>query len=187
MKRFKEKSVADEEALRRDILEEAVRSGIQLIQLPCPEFILYGSRRWGHTREQFDNIFYRQRCRELLRPVIDELKEYLSRPEEFQVLGILGIDGSPSCGVRYTCSGDWGGEFSGREIDGVLKTAHLADGKGVLMEVFAEMLRENEIALPMDGLFARERDRAFALLSGSSMLLAEPSAPRASFLHGWPS
>ena len=168
VKRFKEKAVADEEALRRDILEEVLQSGVQLIQLPCPEFILYGSRRWGHTREQFDNVFYRQKCRELLAPVILELKEYLSRPEEFEVLGILGIDGSPSCGVKYTCSGDWGGEFSGREVDGVLKTVHLADGQGVLMDVFANMLRENEIVLPMDGLFAGERERAFALLKGNA-------------------
>ena len=61
-------------------------------------------------------------------------------------------------------SGEWGGEFSGREIDGVLKTVHLAEGKGVLMEVLTEMLRENGLELPVDGLFARERERAFSLI-----------------------
>ena len=53
-------------------------------------------------------------------------------------------------------------------MDGVLKTVRLADGQGVLMEVFANMLRENEIVLPMDGLFAGERERAFALLKGNA-------------------
>ena len=164
VKRFKEESIRAEEALRQDILKEAIGSGIQILQLPCPEFTMYGPCRWGHTWEQFDNIFYRSKCRELLEPVILQLKEYASHPEEFQVIGVLGIDGSPSCGVKYTCRGEWGGEFSGREIDGVLKTVHLAEGKGVLMEVLTEMLRENGLELPIDGLFARERERAFSLI-----------------------
>ena len=79
VKRFKEESIRAEEALRQDILKEAIGSGIQILQLPCPEFIMYGPCRWGHTWEQFDNIFYRSRCRELLEPVILQLKEYVHR------------------------------------------------------------------------------------------------------------
>lgn len=78
MERFKEESVRSEEQLRREVLREAVDSGVQLLQLPCPEFVMYGSLRWGHTYEQFDNTFYRSRCRELLEPVVQQLKEYLS-------------------------------------------------------------------------------------------------------------
>lgn len=164
VKRFKETSIREEEALRREVLEEAVKSGIQILQLPCPEFVMYGPVRWGHTYEQFDHVFYREKCREILAPVISQLKEYMAHPEEFQVLGILGIDGSPSCGVKYTCRGDWGGEFSGREVDGVLKTVHLAEGKGVLMDVLTEMLEENQIDLPVEGMFAREKDRVLKLI-----------------------
>lgn len=166
VKRFKEQEAAEEEALRREFLAKAVESGVQLLQLPCPEFVMYGPVRWGHTCEQFDNVFYRERCRGLLAPVISQLKEYLAHPEEFQVLGILGIDGSPSCGVRYTCRGQWGGEFGGREIDNALKTVHLARAKGVFMDEFEAMLKENRLVLPMDGLFAKEKERAFRLLEG---------------------
>ena len=49
VKRFKEESIRAEEALRQDILKEAIGSGIQILQLPCPEFIMYGPCRWGHT------------------------------------------------------------------------------------------------------------------------------------------
>lgn len=164
VKRFKEQAVAEEEDLRRELLKLAADRGIQLIQLPCPEFVMYGPVRWGHTCEQFDNTFYRNRCRELLAPVMLEIKEYLSHPEEFRILGVLGIDGSPSCGVKYTCRGEWGGEFSGRDIAPVIRTVHLEEGRGVFMEVLDEMLRENGVELPVEGLFARERERAFRLL-----------------------
>ena len=77
---------------------------------------------------------------------------------------ILGIDGSPSCGVRYTCRGQWGGEFGGRDLEPVLKDVRLEKGQGVLMEVLGEMLSENGLELPMEGLFAREPQRALELL-----------------------
>lgn len=47
VERFKEESVRSEEQLRREVLREAVDSGVQLLQLPCPEFVMYGSLRWG--------------------------------------------------------------------------------------------------------------------------------------------
>lgn len=47
-----------EEKLRREFLHRVVDQGIQLIQLPCPEFTLYGASRWGHVKEQFDNPFF---------------------------------------------------------------------------------------------------------------------------------
>ena len=91
VERFKEESVRSEEQLRREVLREAVDSGVQLLQLPCPEFVMYGSLRWGHTYEQFDNTFYRSRCRELLEPVVQQLKEYMADKERFRILGILGM------------------------------------------------------------------------------------------------
>ena len=45
VERFKEESVRSEEQLRREVLREAVDSGVQLLQLPCPEFVMYGSLR----------------------------------------------------------------------------------------------------------------------------------------------
>ena len=55
-----------EEKLRREFLHWVVDQGIQLIQLPCPEFTLYGASRWGHVKEQFDNPFFRDHCRKIL-------------------------------------------------------------------------------------------------------------------------
>ena len=155
-----------EEALRRSLLKAAIDNGVQLLQLPCPELLQYGARRWGHTCDQFDNVFFRQRCREMLAPVVLQVQEYLANPQEYEILGILGIDGSPSCGVKYTCRGPWGGEFSGRDVSGVLKQCHLAEGRGVFMDTLLEMLGENGITLKSDGLFPPEPERALAMVEG---------------------
>lgn len=63
---YEKEDMAAEETLRRRFLSKAVNCGIQLVQLPCPEFTLYGACRWGHVSNQFDNPFFRNHCRELL-------------------------------------------------------------------------------------------------------------------------
>lgn len=164
VKSFKAKAIEAEEGLRRAVLTKAVQEGVQLIQLPCPELMLYGSARWGHTYEQFDNPFYRERCRDILQPVLQQIREYAANAEEVELLGVLGIDGSPSCGIRYTCRGPWGGELSGRDLQATVEDVKLSDGSGVFMEVLQQMLEEAGLALRMDGLFASQPERAFSLL-----------------------
>ena len=41
-----------------------------------------------------------------------QVKEYQNCAERVEVLGVVGINGSPSCGIEYTFSADWGGELS---------------------------------------------------------------------------
>jgi len=154
-----------EEELRVAVLKKALERGVQLIQLPCPEFTLYGARRWGHVYEQFDNTFFRTHSRTILAPIIQEMQEYLTHPERVEVLGVIGIDGSPSCGVSHTCRGCWGGELSRRDdLQEVIRTVHLVEQSGVFMEVLQELLREAEIDLPVVGLYAPERERVLSLL-----------------------
>ena len=66
-----------EEKSRQEFVMKAVEQGIQLVQLPCPEFTLYGPKRWVHTREQFDNPFFREHCRKILSPVLTQMKAYM--------------------------------------------------------------------------------------------------------------
>lgn len=126
---------------KRVFIKQALEAGIEFIQLPCPEFILYGSDRWGHAASQFDHPFFRQEVKRMLEPIVLQLKEYMAHPEKFEILGVLGIDGSPSCGVRYTYDGDWGGEFTGNvSLEQTLSTLHKADRPGIMMNVLGEML-----------------------------------------------
>ena len=63
-----------EEESRLEFVVKTVEQGIQLVQLPCPEFTLYGPGRWGHTKEQFDNPFFREHCRKILEPILTQMK-----------------------------------------------------------------------------------------------------------------
>lgn len=77
-------------------------------------------------------------------------KEYKTYPKRFEILGIVGIDGSPSCGVNYTYDGEWGGEFSGNpDIGGMLKTIKKEEKSGIMIQVLKEMMREEQIDIPL--------------------------------------
>ena len=65
-----------EENLRKKFMHKAIDQEVQIIQLPCPEFTLYGPKRWGHVSNQFDNTFFRDHCRKTaLRRTWSELDE----------------------------------------------------------------------------------------------------------------
>ena len=164
---YNREDIDAEENLRLRFMRKALDNGVQIIQLPCPEFTLYGAKRWGHVSDQFDNPFFRKHCRKILEPVIDQLKEYLNSEDRFEVLGIVGIDGSPSCGVDYTCFGKCLGAFDGRtDLEETLQSVHLDKGKGVFMDVFNEMLEENGLRdrVVMKSLFASEPDKCLDLI-----------------------
>ncbi|MEA4870394.1 hypothetical protein SDC9_68451 [bioreactor metagenome] len=162
---YNSEEMAAEEALRRRFLTCALEKGVQLVQLPCPEFLLYGSRRWGHVSDQFDTPYFRRECRTMLSDILLQLKEYRSNNERFEIIGIIGIDGSPSCGVDYSCVGNWGGNLSDRDdLAEVIASARLTKGSGIMMQELAAMLKEEGIHLPMTGLFAGEPEKVMSLL-----------------------
>lgn len=73
------------------------------------------------------------------------MKGYLQarEQEKFQVLGVVGINGSPSCGVKFTCSAPWGGEFSSHnDLPQLLRDVRCVPERGVLMEVLSQMMQE---------------------------------------------
>ena len=152
-------------------LHKALDAGVQLIQLPCPEFTIYGPDRWGHSRDQFDNSFFRAHCRQILAPFVQQMAAYLhpSQRDKFRVLGVVGIEGSPSCGVNYTCAGAWGGEFSGNEdLPATLASIHRVDGPGVMIEELVDMLKSSGMTLPMVAFNAQNMQPLYALLEANA-------------------
>lgn len=142
-----ESLLAEEYAQRNALMQAVADKGVQLIQLPCPEFILYGSRRWGHVKDQFDNPFFRAQSRAMLEPVMIQLEEYASDPGRFSLLGIVSVEGSPSCGHALTCRGDWGGELEADmfENGGPASSVNAVNEPGVFMEVLEKMLAERRL------------------------------------------
>ena len=113
VKSYNIEEINEENELRKELLKVVFEKDIELLQLPCPEFTMYGAKRWGHVKDQFDNPFFRNHCKNILNPVIDQLIEYYTNKEKFEIVGIVAIDGSPSCGYNFTCKGNYGGELGG--------------------------------------------------------------------------
>lgn len=166
---YNQEEIAAEEDLRRRLVRAALDAGVQMIQLPCPEFTLYGPRRWGHISNQFDNVFFRRHCRNILDQALNEAVAYLAEKERFEVLGFVGIDGSPSCGVDYTCIGPWGGNLSDRnDLDTILNSVQICRGRGVFFDELNKLLVERGIVLPCVGLYAPEPDKVMELIAGAT-------------------
>lgn len=127
-----------------DLITGLMKMGVGIVQLPCVEQDMCGIRRWGQVEEQLNHPNFRKRCHELLTPIINQIKDFLDNG--YKICGIIGIDGSPSCGVNITCSGDWYGEIG--EAYNVLekaKTVREKKSPGVMIQVLKEMLVEEKI------------------------------------------
>lgn len=136
-----EAELQEEYRLKKQLMQLVLEQDIQLVQLPCRNSF-YMVRRWGHVKDQFMHPHFRKECRKMLEPVLMQMDEYLNYPEEFQVLGIVSVEGSPSCGYHLTCRGRWGGEISDEEaVSEKRATLTMEHEPGVLMQ-----LLESELA-----------------------------------------
>lgn len=103
------------------------RHGYQLQQLPCPEMLYAGVGRWWASKEILDKASYREHCARLSAPVAAQIQEYYDRG--WSVV-LIGSDGSPSSGVRFTgTSPRWGGRPEGDPSE-----YRMQPGMGVWME-----------------------------------------------------
>ncbi|MEG0250980.1 MAG: hypothetical protein RR561_09025 [Peptostreptococcus sp.] len=146
---YGDKDNSKESINRKNFLKECLNKDIQLFQLPCPEFIMYGSKRWGHSREQFENTFFIDHSKNILKTVILQIKEYL-RDDQTEVLAVVGINGSPSCGVDFSFSANWKGELSSNpDLDSMLKNYSYKEENGVFIRALKELLESEKIDIPI--------------------------------------
>lgn len=134
---------------REQFMAFVIKHNIQLIQLPCPEFIMYGSKRWGHVKNQFEHPFFQKQCEIMLEPILLQLKEYATYPKEYYLTGIISIGGSPSCGYGLTCKANWGGELSQLQLDEKITSLRMEKDAGVFMEQLERMLKEEHLEIPI--------------------------------------
>jgi len=107
--------------------------GLQFIQLPCPEAVYIGLRRWWFVKEQYDNSLYKELCRNIALAVSKILSE-----KGVNKIKLIGLGISPSCGYREVQSDpSWGGRP--REVD---TSYNLKPGQGVLIENMENIFRK---------------------------------------------
>lgn len=128
-------------------IKKLFEENIGILQLPCPETEYYGLRRWGHVKEQFDNCGYRKYLEKIINSFVDIIKEYINNG--YEIVGIYGIAGSPSCGVNLTCSANWEGEISlYKDKEDIVSRVKMINESGIFMEIFKSVLDKNKINIP---------------------------------------
>jgi predicted secreted protein len=130
-----------------DVLRKPMEQGVGLFQLPCPKAGYLGMNRWGMTREQYDHANFRVHCRTILLPALDQIQAFHSAG--YEIVGVIGMDGSPNCGVDLTCEGYRGGEIcSPAEVAEQANSLRFVRGRGIFVEVFAGLLDDRRIVAP---------------------------------------
>lgn len=133
-----------------EVVNALVAKGIGIIQLPCPEVLFMGLSR-GIIAENEQSIesedtrvaeaMVKQAntpvFRELVRQQADLIAEY--QKNGFAVLGLVGINGSPTCGVET----NW--------ADG-----EVAPGYGVFIKALDLACQQKGIHLNIQGIKARQ-------------------------------
>jgi predicted secreted protein len=138
--------IATEPAGCPQIVSGLLKHGYGIIQLPCVEQSCFGINRWGLVKEQTDFPAFRLKCRALLQPIVEQVLDFYENG--YEIAAVIGLDGSPSCGVHFTCSGKWGGEIGClNDIDGIIASLKTLNEPGVMMEVLEEMFEENKLKI----------------------------------------
>jgi predicted secreted protein len=121
------------------------RRGYEFLQLPCPEIAFAGARRWWAVYEQYDTPVYRAHCRRLAQGIAPLIEHHLREGAE---LILIGLDGSPSTGVRFTSSKpDWGGRPDRAQDDW-----DIVPRRGIwIEELEAELARRGLPGIPATG------------------------------------
>lgn len=132
-------------AVREGMLEEIVdvlrEFKLGIIQLPCPETGYLGLKRWWQVRDQYDSVGFRRYCKRLAEEAARLALEF--EKNGIKVVSIIGIRGSPSCGVTETSTGWVGGNPAEAGRYEKIK------GKGVFMEELERAFRKYGLSVKM--------------------------------------
>ena len=129
-----------------EIVDVLRKYEVGVIQMPCPELTHAGLLRRSQTKEQYDTPAFRRHCRQIASGIADQVEEYLRN--DFKVLAILGVDGSPTCGVDETSAGHKG-RYSSKSVS--TKEGKFTKAPGILIAELQSELKERKVAVPMKG------------------------------------
>ncbi|WP_392486265.1 CD3072 family TudS-related putative desulfidase [Haloimpatiens sp. FM7315] len=79
------------------IVNKLVKKGYGIIQLPCPEFKFLGPNRKPMSKEEYDCKEYRELCKSLFKPILEDIKKYIA--SGYKLKTIIGINQSPTCSI----------------------------------------------------------------------------------------
>jgi predicted secreted protein len=126
------------------VLDTIREEGYALVQLPCPEIAFAGAKRWSQVIEQYDTPKYHDHCRDLAILSVDQIDHFL-RDSTFTLV-LIGLEGSPSCGVQLTgSSSQWQGYPGTVEMNGKYP---VKKGTGLFMQALQREIESRGLMVP---------------------------------------
>ena len=115
-----------------NVMETLKAHKFSIVQLPCPEMYAAGLDRWGQVKEQYSNSGFKRSFRMAVKFALDNIEDYVVHG--FQIV-VIGIEGSPSCGIGITESDpSWGGTIDGFKEENLT----IINARGVFMDILFE-------------------------------------------------
>jgi len=116
------------------LLELFAEAGIGIVQIPCPQLEFNeGLNRKSKSKESYDTNGFRTKCQKLSINIIEKIESYLRK--NYNILGILGVELSSTCGVYQIQNG-----------------RRSVPGKGIFIEELEKEMQRKNFQVPIIGL-----------------------------------
>ena len=162
--------------LSKKLMDYLLDHKVGVIQYACPETTAMGLMRNPQGRQQYDNIFFRSHCKELLGVPMLMVREFIKNG--YRLCGFIGLENSPTCGIH------WGKHKVNRyQTESPNPVDQPVADDPVLMGIMAEILQEelgkDKISTPFLEFPALQRDTSERVVKFWDDLakLVEPFAP----------
>ena len=144
-------NAADFPAMHDQLLDYIQKAQIGIVQMTCPETYCLGLGRFD-VRVGLEHPAGMERLQRLIDDLIFTIQEYLFQGME--VVGIIGKEGSPACGVNQT----WYNE-----------SGH-GDGQGVFIRELKKNLKHNKLDIPVIGVADHKQNETIEWLEKKQIL-----------------
>lgn len=138
----KVKGLARYPGMCKEVFDTLYDQGLGIQQMDCPETLLLGIQRWWQTKNLYDSRGFRNHCREIAERQATYMEEYAR--EGYEVVAVLGCDGSPTCGVSITA---WDERWGGSPMDLNFNDA-IVEGQGVYIEELRKAIEARDLKVP---------------------------------------
>lgn len=154
----------------QEVVQACLDGGLGIVQMPCPEQHAWGGvlkRRllWffgseGKLRYRLRNVllplllwYTRRIYRRIAREVANQVADYQS--SGLTVVGIVGVDGSPSCGACRTLDmkrsfeliGQFPPDAHAEDMNAIIR-ACLTEGSGIFLELLRKEIERRGLGVP---------------------------------------
>jgi predicted secreted protein len=131
--------------LSRELVDYLMQRHVGIIQYSCPETTAMGLMRNPQGRQQYDNIFFRDHCKELLKVPMLMVREFIKNG--YRLTSFIGLENSPTCGIK------WGKHKINRYQTESPNPVDKPDEKepvlmGIMAEILSEEFAKDKVGVP---------------------------------------